>query len=63
MARPEEAYLDAVKEPEPVSTSEVAEAVEVRRQGADYRLRELEEDGKVRSKLARYSHVWMSGVE
>lgn len=63
MAQPEEAYPDAVKAHEPASTSEVAEAVGVTRQGADYRLRQLEEEGKVRSKLAGNSLVWMLGEE
>lgn len=55
---PEEDYLEAVREYEPAATSEVAEAVSVTRQGADYRLRQLEEDGLVRSKMAGNSLVW-----
>lgn len=55
----EEEYLDAVQDHSPASTKEVANAVGVTRQGADYRLRELEEDGKVRSKMVGNSLVWM----
>lgn len=59
VANPEEDYLDAIREHEPAATREVAEAVGVTRQGADWRLRRLEEEGKVRSKLAGNSLVWM----
>lgn len=59
MAHPEEDYLEAVDEHSPASTKEVAEAVGVTRQGADYRLRELEKDGKVESKMVGNSLVWM----
>lgn len=55
----EQEYLDAVGEHSPASTSEVAEAVGVTRQGADYRLRQLEEDGKVQRKMVGNSLVWM----
>lgn len=58
MAHPEEDYLEAVRKYEPAATSEVAESVGVTRQGADYRLRQLEEDGLVRSKMAGNSLVW-----
>lgn len=59
VANPEEDYLEAVEEHAPASTSEVADAVGVTRQGADYRLRELEKDGKVRSKMVGNSLIWM----
>lgn len=58
VAHPEEDYLDAVREHEPAATSEVADAVGVTRQGADYRLRQLEVEGLVRSKMAGNSLVW-----
>lgn len=58
VANPVEDYLEAVREYEPAATSEVADAVGVTRQGADYRLRQLEEDGLVRSKMAGNSLVW-----
>lgn len=61
VANPEEDYLDAIRDNEPASTREVAEAVGVTRQGADWRLRRLEDEGKVRSKLAGNSLVWMLG--
>jgi len=59
VTNPEEDYLDAIREHAPASTREVAEAVGVTRQGADYRLRQLEEDGKVTSKMVGNSLVWM----
>ncbi|MFC3957573.1 winged helix-turn-helix domain-containing protein [Halovivax cerinus] len=57
--RSEDEYLDAVREFEPAATSEVAEETGVTRQGADYRLRQLEEQGKVKSKMVGNSLVWM----
>lgn len=54
----ESEYLRAVREYEPAATNEVAEAVGVTRQGADYRLRRLEEQGKVRKKKAGNSLIW-----
>lgn len=59
MVYSEDEYLDAVREHSPASTKEVADAVGVTRQGADYRLRELEDDGRVRSKMVGNSLVWM----
>lgn len=56
---PEEDYLDAVREHEPAATREVAEAVGVTRQGADYRLKRLEDKGLVRSKKIGRELVWM----
>ena len=55
----ESEYLDAVREHAPASTKEIADAVGVTRQGADYRLRELESDGKVSKKMVGNSLVWM----
>lgn len=57
----EEEYLQAIREHAPASTREVAEAVGVTRQGADYRLRKLETDGKVTHKMVGNSLVWMVG--
>jgi predicted transcriptional regulator len=51
--------IDAIREHTPTSTSEIADAVGVTRQGADYRLRQLEEDGKVTSKMVGNSLVWI----
>jgi len=56
---PEREYLDAVRELEPAGTSDVAERVGVERQSADYRLRKLEEAGKVRSKKVGNSLAWL----
>jgi len=58
VALPEEDYIDAVRKHEPAATREVAEEVGVTRQGADYRLRQLEDDGLVSSKMAGNSLVW-----
>lgn len=54
----DEEYLDAVREHQPAATSEVAAAVGVARQSADYRLRQLEDDGKVTSKRIGNSLAW-----
>lgn len=59
VAHDEAEYLEAVGEHEPAATSEVADAVGVTRQGADYRLRVLEGEGKVVSKKVGNSLVWM----
>lgn len=60
--RPEytdEAFLDAVRENEPATTSEIAAAVGCVRQSADYRLRQLREEGLVTNKKVGPSLVWM----
>jgi predicted ArsR family transcriptional regulator len=59
MAHSVEEYLEAIRENEPASTSEIADAVGVTRQGADYRLRKLQEDGVVDAKMVGNSLVWM----
>ena len=59
----EEEYFDAIRENTPASTSEIADAVGVTRQGADYRLRQLKEDGKVTKKKVGNSLVWMLAEE
>ena len=51
--------LAAVEANEPAATSEVADSVGFARQNADYRLRRLEDEGKVRSKKVGASLVWM----
>ena len=58
-----EDYLNAVREHEPASTSDIADAVDVTRQGADYRLRKLEEEERVRSKMVGNSLVWLPADE
>lgn len=55
-------YLEAVREHEPVTTSDVAEVVGVSRQGADYRLRRLEAAGLVEREVVGNSLVWRSST-
>lgn len=59
MTVPEEDLIAAIEAHEPAATREVAEAVGVTRQGADYRLRQLEEEGKVNRKMVGNSLIWM----
>lgn len=59
MTHSDEEYVAAVRSQSPASTKDVADAVGVTRQGADYRLRRLKEKGKVRGKLVGNSLVWM----
>jgi predicted transcriptional regulator len=58
VANPEEDYFEAIQKNAPASTREIAEHVGVTRQGADYRLRQLEEEDKVESKMVGNSLVW-----
>ncbi len=58
VTHPEEDYFEAVRANSPASTKEVADAVGVTRQGADYRLRQLREEGKVEAKMVGNSLVW-----
>jgi predicted transcriptional regulator len=51
-------FLEAVKEHQPASTSEVADAVGCSRRNADVRLRQLEEEGLIESKMAGNSLIW-----
>lgn len=53
-----EEYIDAVREHEPAGTTEIADAVGVARQSADYRLRQLETQGLVKNKKIGNSLVW-----
>lgn len=50
--------IEAVREHEPAATSEVGDAVGLQRQNADYRLRQLEEEGRVSSKKVGNSLAW-----
>jgi predicted transcriptional regulator len=52
-------FIEAVAENEPASTSEVAETVGCSRRNADVRLKQLTEDGEVRSKKIGNSLSWM----
>lgn len=54
----DEEYLEAVREHEPAATTEVADEVGVARQSADYRLRRLENEGRVRSTRIGNSLAW-----
>lgn len=60
---PEEDYFEAIRDHSPATTSEIAEAVGVTRQGADYRLRRLEEEGKVESQMIGNSLIWSVSEE
>jgi predicted transcriptional regulator len=51
-------FLNAVEEHEPASTSEVANEVGCSRRNADVRLRRLEQEGLVESKMAGNSLIW-----
>ena len=55
----EKALLDAVAELEPAGTSDIGESVGMTRQGADFRLRRLEEQGKVQSKKVGPTLIWL----
>lgn len=52
------AFLTAVRENEPASTSEVADSVGCTRRNADYRLRRLRDEDRVHSKEVGNSLVW-----
>jgi predicted ArsR family transcriptional regulator len=51
--------IDAVQKHNPATTGEVAEAVDMSRQGAAYRLEALETDGHIESKSVGPNRVWM----
>lgn len=50
--------IEAVEENQPAGTSDVGKAVGMSRQNADYRLRKLEEQGKVRKKKIGRTLAW-----
>jgi len=52
-------FLEAVREHEPAGTSEVADVIGCTTQNADYRLRKLQDAGRVESKKVGPSLVWM----
>ena len=58
MTHSEEEYFQAIRTHAHASTMEIAEAAGVTRQGADYRLRQLREDGKVEAQMIGNSLVW-----
>jgi predicted transcriptional regulator len=55
----DEEFLTAVRANAPATTQEVADAVGVVRQSADYRLKNLETANEVTSKKVGPSMVWM----
>lgn len=59
--RPEhadDAVVEAVRAHEPAGTSEVAGELGIARQSADYRLRQLREEGRVAVKKVGHTLVW-----
>lgn len=50
--------LAAVRKHEPAGTTEVAEKLGIKRPSADYRLRQLEQEDKVESKMIGNSLAW-----
>lgn len=56
-------FMDAVGKHQPASTSEVADAVGCSRRTADYRLKQLREEGAVQSKMAGNSLIWFSTAD
>ncbi|WP_222913931.1 helix-turn-helix domain-containing protein [Natrinema sp. SYSU A 869] len=58
MVYSEEDYLEAIRENAPATTQEVADTVGVTRQGADYRLRKLEDNGLVSSEMLGNTLIW-----
>ena len=57
---PDSAFIKAVAEHSPASTSEVGEAVGCSSDNAYRRLKALEEDGKMKSKMAGNSLIWFT---
>lgn len=55
--------IDAVRKHEPAGTQEVADELGIVRQSADYRLRQLEQDGRVVSKKVGGTLAWMLSEE
>lgn len=61
--RTDREVLDAVAEHTPAGTAEVAGTLDVTRQAADYRLRRLREEERVRSKKVGGSLIWIAVEE
>jgi predicted transcriptional regulator len=55
---PDSAFLEAVEDLSPASTSEVGEAVGCSADNAYRRLKTLEESGEIQSKMAGNSLIW-----
>lgn len=58
MVYSEEDYIEAIRANAPATTQEIADAVGVTRQGADYRLRTLRDAGTVTSEKIGNTLVW-----
>ena len=56
---PDREIVDAVYRHSPAGTKEIADIVGISRQGADHRLRSLEDEGKIWSKKVGPTPVWM----
>ncbi len=56
----DEEVIEAVQKHEPAATSEVAEELNIERQSADYRLRNLYEEGSIDMKKIGASLVWFA---
>ncbi len=50
--------IEAVRETQPAGTADIADALGVQRQAADYRLRNLREESRVQSQKIGGSLVW-----
>ncbi len=50
--------IEAVRETQPAGTADIADALGVQRQAADYRLRTLREESRVQSQKIGGSLVW-----
>lgn len=59
----DEDVLAAVQEHEPAATMEVADELGIERPSADYRLRQLEEQGRATSKKIGNSLAWSLAQE
>lgn len=55
--------LEIVQHLEPAGTQEVADHLEISRQGADYRLRQLRNQGVLSSKKVGGTMVWLTIIE
>lgn len=51
--------IRAVEKHEPAGTQEIADELDIARQSADYRLRQLEKGGEVSSKKVGGSLIWL----
>ena len=59
----DEAVLEAVRNHEPAGTQEIADELGIARQSADYRLRNLLNEGRVSKKKIGNSLAWIAETE